>query len=66
MSAYILEKLCRGCQRCVRACPQEAIKMVASVAVVEPEKCVECEDCMEACMHGAITFAEGDKEAYGE
>ncbi|AFM00354.1 hypothetical protein Desde_1966 [Desulfitobacterium dehalogenans ATCC 51507] len=61
MPAYILEKLCRGCQRCLRACPREAIKMVAHVAIVEPDQCVECEECMESCMHGAITFRGEDQ-----
>lgn len=59
MSAYILEKLCRGCQRCVHACPQNAIQMVAHMAIVNPELCIECEACMEVCMQGAITFREG-------
>lgn len=66
MSAYVLEKLCRGCQRCVGACPQGAINIIASVAVVESEKCIECEECMEVCMHGAITFVEGAEVAYGK
>ncbi|NMA69823.1 MAG: 4Fe-4S binding protein [Desulfitobacterium sp.] len=66
MSAFILDKLCRGCQRCVRACLQDAIKMTASVAFVDSEKCIECEECMEVCMHGAITFVEGAKVAYGK
>ncbi|WP_206811456.1 DUF362 domain-containing protein [Paradesulfitobacterium ferrireducens] len=62
MSAYILEKLCRSCKRCLNACPNEAIKMVGPQPVVQPELCVECEECMEVCMHGAITF-RADKEA---
>jgi len=56
MSAFVLEKLCRGCQRCVHACPSQAISMIAHLAVVDPGKCEECEECMESCMHGAITF----------
>jgi len=58
MSAFVLNKLCRGCQRCVRACPNAAISMVMSLAVVDPEKCTECEECMEVCMHGAITTVQ--------
>ncbi|MHB1653969.1 MAG: DUF362 domain-containing protein [Desulfitobacteriaceae bacterium] len=65
MSAYVLEKLCRGCQRCVHACPNDAIQMIAHLAIVDPEKCVECEECMEVCMQGAITFREDKKEAQG-
>lgn len=66
MSAFILEKLCRGCQRCVHACPSQAITMVAHLAVVDQTKCIECEACMEACMQGAITFrSEEEKQANG-
>ncbi len=56
MSVFVLEKLCRGCQRCTRACPHGAISMTMSLAVVDPDKCVECEACMEVCMPGAITI----------
>lgn len=62
MSAFILEKLCRGCQRCVHACPNGAIQMIAHLAVVDANKCVECEACMEVCMQGAITLKEDNKE----
>jgi len=63
MAAFILERLCRGCQRCVHACPKAAIKMVAHLAVVDAEKCVECEECMEVCMQGAITFRDSEEAA---
>jgi len=56
MAAFILEKLCRGCQRCVHACPSQAISMISHLAVVNPTMCEECEECVESCMHGAITF----------
>lgn len=62
MPAFVLGKLCRGCQRCVHACPNTAIQMIAHMAVVDPEKCVECEECMEVCMQGAITFRSKQKE----
>ncbi|KLU66175.1 MULTISPECIES: 4Fe-4S dicluster domain-containing protein [Desulfosporosinus] len=66
MSAFILEKLCRGCKRCVNTCPEQAIAMLSHLAVVDPKKCVECEACMEACMHGAITFVDvGEMNANG-
>lgn len=63
MPAFILEKLCRGCQRCFHACPHDAIKMVAHLPVVDNEKCQECEACMEVCMQGAIAFKESDEGA---
>ena len=56
MSAFILEIMCRGCKRCINACPVQAITMPAHLPIVDPTKCMECEACMEVCMHGAITF----------
>ncbi len=56
MAAFILDKLCHGCQRCIRACPNQAIEMIEHLTIVNAEKCSECEECLEACMHGAITF----------
>jgi ferredoxin len=39
---------------------------LSQLAIVDPVKCVECEACMEACMHGAITFVEmGVKKTNG-
>jgi len=56
MPAFILEKLCRGCNRCLKACPVQAITTLAHLLIVDPTKCMECEACMEVCMHGSITF----------
>ena len=61
MSAYVIEKLCLGCHRCVDACPNRAIHILAKLAVVDPVKCSECEECLGACMNGAITFRENIK-----
>ncbi|GAB6151887.1 4Fe-4S binding protein [Desulfosporosinus burensis] len=61
MSALILEKLCRGCKRCVNACPVQAISMLSHLAIVDSKLCTECETCMEACMHGAITFTMSEE-----
>lgn len=62
MSAFILEKMCRGCKRCVNTCPVQAITMLSHLAVVDSTICIECEACMEACMHGAITFITSEEK----
>lgn len=61
MSAFILEKLCRGCKRCINACPVQAITMLSQLAIVDSTVCIECEACMESCMHGAITFTAAEE-----
>jgi len=35
--------------------------MFSYLAVVDDTICIECEACMEACMHGAITFVTPKK-----
>lgn len=66
MSAFILEKLCRGCKRCVNTCPVQAITILSHLPVVETKLCIECETCMEACMHGAITFRPTEERKANE
>jgi len=40
----------------VDACPNQAIKMVDGVAVVDPDICIECEACVSECPNGAIAM----------
>jgi ferredoxin len=51
--------MCRGCKKCSRACPAEAITMVDNEgkgkrkywAIVDPEKCLGCGVCDEVCRY---------------
>ncbi|MCL4425087.1 MAG: 4Fe-4S binding protein [Firmicutes bacterium] len=60
MPAKIIEKMCVGCGNCARVCQQEAIKIMAAKAVVDPSRCDDCELCIEQCINGAITFYLAD------
>lgn len=42
----ITQEKCIGCEACVKACPVQAIKMVAGKAIIDQEKCIECGICV--------------------
>ncbi len=46
---------CTGCGRCIRLCPQQAIKGEKNKpAVIDPDRCVRCGICREACRFEAV------------
>lgn len=51
---YIDEVKCDGCGKCVEACPQQAIIIVRSRAVVNEQACTGCGSCVLACAADAI------------
>jgi ferredoxin len=64
------EARCNGCERCVRACPVEAMSAVSahdpkrpkrSVARLDEDRCLGCAVCVRACSQGAITLRERGK-----
>jgi ferredoxin len=59
--AEVDHNACRGCKKCAKACPAQAVTMVDNHgkgrrkywAVVDPEKCLGCGVCDEVCKYGA-------------
>jgi ferredoxin len=58
---------CNGCERCVRACPVEALSAVSAndprqpkrtVARVDPDRCLGCGVCVPTCRSGALKLVE--------
>ena len=50
---------CKGCGKCRRNCPMEAISGEArKLHVIDPEKCINCGACVGNCPFGAITAAK--------
>ena len=52
---------CLGLASCVRVCPENAIRIVDGVAVVNPRKCVACGLCAKACPKGLIELIPESK-----
>jgi len=46
---------CRGCKKCISACPFNALYMEGKLAVLKPEECRACNACVKACPFKAIS-----------
>jgi len=55
---YEVTSSCRWCGRCAIACSVNAISNVGGKAVIDPEKCTGCGDCVSRCPRGAIRKKE--------
>jgi len=45
---------CIGCMKCVKACPEEAITISESLAVIDHSKCNGCGKCVDVCVKKCI------------
>ena len=56
---------CLGLGSCVRACPENAIRIIENgVAVVDTEKCSGCEKCVASCPRSIITMIPSVHKIY--
>ena len=52
---YYKKERCTGCRRCMSVCPQGALSVSPSGAMLrDHEKCTNCFACAEACLYGAM------------
>lgn len=52
---YIDPELCKGCSKCARNCPVEAISgEIKSPFTIDTSKCIKCGACLENCNFGAV------------
>lgn len=51
---------CQGCLEhpCTEVCPRGAVKIVNGYSQIDPEKCINCGKCMDACPYHAIIRQE--------
>ena len=71
----IREDRCKGCERCIAACPQQILKMSSRrnakgflyASLAAPTKCIGCRMCAISCPDTAVeVFVEGAQYAFFE
>ena len=53
MAVQVLKDKCKGCTKCVKSCPFEAITMEGKLAVIGTA-CTGCGQCIKVCPQNAI------------
>ena len=55
----IIPELCKGCGKCAKNCPMDAISgQIRMPHVIDTTKCIHCGACWGACPFGAIDAIE--------
>ncbi|MBU3181032.1 4Fe-4S dicluster domain-containing protein [Clostridium psychrophilum] len=54
---FSVTEACRGCltHKCIQACPVGAIQSINKRSYINPNKCIECGKCKNACPYNAIS-----------
>lgn len=47
--ARVDEDKCTGCKLCESVCPAGAIEMVANMATINADRCIDCQRCIDRC-----------------
>jgi NADH-quinone oxidoreductase subunit F len=57
LKKYVIDKdKCKGCSKCARNCPVNAISgVIKSPYMIDTQKCIKCGACMNNCPFGAIS-----------
>jgi len=61
MAVHVVKEKCKGCTKCIKSCPFEAISMESKLAVIGTA-CTGCGQCVAVCPFGAIKKTEEGKK----
>lgn len=56
---HVERDVCGGCGMCVTLCGNAGVRHTGHVAVIRPENCLACGDCLAECYLGALKFPAG-------
>ena len=54
--------LCKGCKKCITACPFDALEMQGKLAILKVAECRACNACIKVCPFKAISSAPEKEE----
>ncbi len=57
-------RLQTGCQRCLDACPANAVSATSDGIVIDQQKCTECGRCIASCPTGALQYLRFDDRTF--
>ena len=49
----LIKEKCKGCTKCIKQCPTEAIRVRRGRAIIIDEYCIDCGQCIRVCPHYA-------------
>ena len=52
-SVTLIKEKCKGCTKCIKLCPTEAIRVRHGRATIIDERCIDCGQCIRVCPHNA-------------
>jgi NAD-dependent dihydropyrimidine dehydrogenase PreA subunit len=58
MPAQVDLEKCTGCGDCVEQCPTSILKVIDEKCIVNPDECIDCNACVDACIHQAMSMSD--------
>ena len=51
---------CKNCIKCVKTCPMDAISIVNEQVIIDKDKCINCDICIQACDQKVLKVKQVD------